>query len=101
QFASQCGDDAEAAGVSEFIAREIVGHESAAVSRQYTHLTMDDKRAAMQRKSLDERVYRTGLELQKLRSMLKRRAAGADNASKAASLIALGALWVKPMGIGG
>ena len=27
----------------------IVGHESAAVSRQYTHLTTDDKRAAMQR----------------------------------------------------
>ena len=24
-------------------------HESAAVSRQYTHLTTDDKRAAMQR----------------------------------------------------
>ena len=37
------------AGVSDFIAREIVGHESAAVSRQYTHLTTDDKRAAMQR----------------------------------------------------
>jgi hypothetical protein len=39
----------KAAGVSDFIAREIVGHESAAVSRQYTHLTTDDKRAAMQR----------------------------------------------------
>jgi len=39
----------KAAGVSDFIAREIVGHESAAVSRQYTHLTADDKRAAMQR----------------------------------------------------
>src|SRR5216110_1799677 len=39
----------KAAGVSDFIAREIVGHESAAVSRQYTHLTMDDKRAAMRR----------------------------------------------------
>ena len=37
----------KAAGVSDFIAREIVGHESAAVSRQYTHLTTDDKRAAM------------------------------------------------------
>jgi hypothetical protein len=36
-------------GVSDFMAREIVGHESAAVSRQYTHLTTDDKRAAMQR----------------------------------------------------
>jgi type IV secretory pathway VirD2 relaxase len=39
----------KAAGVSNFIAREIVGHESAAVSRQYTHVTTDDKRAAMQR----------------------------------------------------
>jgi integrase len=39
----------KAAGVSDFIAREIVGHGSAAVSRQYTHLTTDDKRAAMQR----------------------------------------------------
>src|SRR5215813_5846480 len=39
----------KAAGVSDFMAREIVGHESAAVSRQYTHMTTDDKRAAMQR----------------------------------------------------
>jgi len=39
----------KAAGVSDFIAREIVGHESAAVSRQYTHLSTDDKRAAMRR----------------------------------------------------
>src|SRR5215831_3398290 len=39
----------KAAGVSDFIAREIVGHESAAISRQYTHLKTDDKRAAMQR----------------------------------------------------
>jgi integrase len=39
----------KAAGVSDFITREIVGHESAAVSRAYTHLTTDDKRAAMQR----------------------------------------------------
>src|SRR6266566_68025 len=39
----------KAAGVSDFITREIVGHESAAISRQYTHLTTDDKRAAMQR----------------------------------------------------
>src|SRR5262249_62177432 len=37
----------KAAGVSDFIAREIVGHESATVSRQYTHLTTNDKRAAM------------------------------------------------------
>jgi integrase len=39
----------KAAGVSDFMAREIVGHESTAVPRQYTHLTTDDKRAAMQR----------------------------------------------------
>ena len=39
----------KAAGVSDFIAREIVGHDSAAVSRQYTHLTTDDRRAAMHR----------------------------------------------------
>src|SRR5438067_13497574 len=39
----------KASGVSDFMAREIVGHESTAVSRQYTHLTTDDKRAAMQR----------------------------------------------------
>jgi integrase len=39
----------KAAGVSDFITREIVGHDSAAVSRQYTHLTTDDKRAAMRR----------------------------------------------------
>jgi integrase len=39
----------KAAGVSDFIASEIVGHESAAVSRQYTHLSTDDKRTAMQR----------------------------------------------------
>jgi len=39
----------KAAGVSDFIARDIVGHESAAISRQYTHLTTDDQRAAMRR----------------------------------------------------
>lgn len=39
----------KAAGVSDFMAREIVGHESAAISRQYTHLTTDDKRAALLR----------------------------------------------------
>jgi integrase len=39
----------KAAGVSDFMAREIVGHESAPVSRQYTHLTTEDKRAAMRR----------------------------------------------------
>src|SRR5437660_9813445 len=39
----------KASGVSDVMAREIVGHESAAVSRQYTHLTTDDLRSAMQR----------------------------------------------------
>src|SRR5262249_37328147 len=38
----------KAAGAADFMAREIVGHESSAVSRQYTHLTTDDKLAAMQ-----------------------------------------------------
>jgi hypothetical protein len=37
----------KAAGVSDFIAREIVGHESAAVSRQYSHLSTADKKNAM------------------------------------------------------
>jgi len=39
----------KASGVSHVLAREIVGHESAAISRQYTHLTTDDLRSAMQR----------------------------------------------------
>jgi hypothetical protein len=39
----------KATGVSDFIAREIIGHESAAVSRQYSHLSVDDLRAAMKR----------------------------------------------------
>jgi len=39
----------KAAGVSDVLAREIIGHESAVVSRQYTHLTTDDMRNAMQR----------------------------------------------------
>jgi integrase len=39
----------KASGLSDFIAREIVGHESAAISRQYTHLSTDDLRNAMQR----------------------------------------------------
>jgi integrase len=37
----------KASGLSDVFAREIVGHESAAVSRQYTHLTTDDLRKAM------------------------------------------------------
>jgi integrase len=39
----------KASGLSDVFAREIIGHESAAVSRQYTHLSTDDLRAAMQR----------------------------------------------------
>jgi integrase len=39
----------KASGLSDVFAREIVGHESAAISRQYTHLTTDDLRNAMQR----------------------------------------------------
>ncbi len=39
----------KAAGVSDFMARELVGHESAAISRQYSHLSTDDLRSAMQR----------------------------------------------------
>jgi integrase len=39
----------KAAGVSDAIARAIVGHESAAVSRVYTHLDMETMRAAMQK----------------------------------------------------
>jgi hypothetical protein len=39
----------KATGVSDFIAREIIGHESAAVSRQYSHLSVDDLRKAMKR----------------------------------------------------
>ena len=39
----------KASGVSDVLAREIVGHESSAISRQYTHLTTDDLRNAMQR----------------------------------------------------
>jgi integrase len=37
----------KASGVSDVLAREIIGHESAAISRQYTHLTTDDLRSAM------------------------------------------------------
>jgi integrase len=39
----------KASGLSDVFAREIVGHESAAVSRTYTHLSTDDLRNAMQR----------------------------------------------------
>lgn len=39
----------KAAGVSDSIARAIVGHESPAVSRQYTHLDMDTMRQAIEK----------------------------------------------------
>jgi integrase len=39
----------KASGLSDVFAREIVGHDSVAVSRQYTHLTTDDLRNAMRR----------------------------------------------------
>ena len=37
----------KAAGVSDALAREVVGHESAAISRGYTHLATEDLRRAM------------------------------------------------------
>jgi integrase len=39
----------KASGLSDVFAREIVGHETAAISRHYTHLSTDDLRNAMQR----------------------------------------------------
>jgi integrase len=39
----------KASGLSDVMAREIIGHESAAVSRAYTHLSTEDLRGAMQR----------------------------------------------------
>jgi hypothetical protein len=39
----------KASGLSDVFAREIVGHDSEAVSRHYTHLSTDDLRNAMQR----------------------------------------------------
>ena len=35
------------AGVSDVVARDIVGHESEAVSRNYTHIDAETKRAAL------------------------------------------------------
>lgn len=37
----------KAAGVSDALAREIIGHDSAAISRGYTHLSTEDLRTAM------------------------------------------------------
>ena len=39
----------KAAGVSDVMAREIIGHESSEVSRNYTHLSVDDMRNAIQK----------------------------------------------------
>jgi integrase len=39
----------KASGLSDVFAREIVGHDTAAISRAYTHLSTDDLRGAMQR----------------------------------------------------
>jgi integrase len=39
----------KASGLSDFVAREIVGHDTAAVSRAYTHLSTEDLRDAMRR----------------------------------------------------
>jgi integrase len=39
----------KSAGVSDAIARAIVGHESAAVSRAYTHLDMETMRKALEK----------------------------------------------------
>lgn len=39
----------KAAGVSEAVTRDIIGHESAAISRHYTHVEDEAKRAALER----------------------------------------------------
>jgi integrase len=39
----------KASGLSDVFAREIVGHDTAAISRLYTHLSTEDLRGAMQR----------------------------------------------------
>ena len=36
------------AGVSDAVARDIIGHESEAISRQYTHIDMTAKRKAIE-----------------------------------------------------
>jgi integrase len=42
----------KAAGVSDSVAKAIVGHESAAVSKVYTHMPMDTMRAALEKLSI-------------------------------------------------
>jgi site-specific recombinase XerD len=39
----------KASGLSDVFARKIVGHQSTAISRVYTHLSTEDLRGAMQR----------------------------------------------------
>ena len=39
----------KAAGASDALAREIIGHETEAVNRHYTHLSTEDMRAAVDR----------------------------------------------------
>lgn len=39
----------KAAGVSDFMAMQVIGHESSAISRQYSHIATDDLRKAMER----------------------------------------------------
>lgn len=36
------------AGVSDAVARDLIGHESVAVSRQYTHMDSETKRRAIE-----------------------------------------------------
>ena len=50
QFASQCGDDAESSGRFRLYRAGNHRARERRVSRQYTHLTTDDKRAAMRRR---------------------------------------------------
>jgi hypothetical protein len=35
------------AGVSDVVTRDIIGHESAAISKNYTHIEAETKRAAL------------------------------------------------------
>ena len=41
------GERLKNAGVSDVVARDIIGHESVAVSASYTHIDMDTKRSAL------------------------------------------------------
>ena len=37
------------AGVSDVVARDLIGHESEAISRSYTHIDAETKRAAVEK----------------------------------------------------